>query len=221
VMKAKNVGIINVQDDYGTATANALEAAATKAGLTVVGRETYGARDNDFSPQLLSLKNKGAQAMVAISYVRDGALILTQRRTLGIDMPLLGNTSFVVPSLVDLVTPEDLGGAYIIIDAMLGAPMGPSSEKYVSRFVERFKMRADPFGSCYYDAAMILADAMRKVGTDREKIRAYFAAVKDYKGVTRVFSTDSKGDMAHSVALVKYAPGTKDISLVGYYPPQA
>jgi branched-chain amino acid transport system substrate-binding protein len=221
VMKAKNVGIINVQDDYGTASGNALEAAVKAAGLTVVARETYGARDNDFSPQLLSLKNKGAEAMVVFAYVRDGALILTQRRSLGIDIPLLGNTSFVVPSLVDLVTPEDLGGAYIMIDALLGAPMGPPSVAYASRFLERFKMRADPFGSCYYDAAMILADAMRKVGTDREKIRDYFAAVKDYKGVTRTYSTDARGDMAHSVALVKYTPGTKDVSLVGYYPPQS
>jgi branched-chain amino acid transport system substrate-binding protein len=81
-------------------------------------------------------------------------------------------------------------------------------------------MRADPFGSCYYDAAMILADAMRKVGPDREKIRDYFAHVKDYKGVTRIYTTDSRGDMAHNVSLVKFAPGTKDISLVGYYPPQ-
>jgi branched-chain amino acid transport system substrate-binding protein len=220
VMKAKNVGIINVQDDYGTASGNALEAAVKQAGLNVVVRETYGARDNDFSPQLLSLKNKGAEAMVAFSYVRDGALLLTQRRSLGIDIPLLGSTSFVVPSLVDLVTPADLDGAYVMIDAMLGAPMGPPSEKYVSRFLERFKTRADPFGSCYYDAAMILADALRKVGPDREKIRDYFAHVKDYKGVTRVYSTDERGDMAHNVALVKFAPGTKDISLVGYYPPQ-
>jgi branched-chain amino acid transport system substrate-binding protein len=220
VMKARNVGIINVQDDYGTASGNALEAAVKQAGLNVVVRETYGARDNDFSPQLLSLKNKGAEAMVAFSYVRDGALLLTQRRSLGIDIPLLGSTSFVVPSLVDLVTPADLDGAYVMIDAMLGAPMGPPSEKYVSRFLERFKTRADPFGSCYYDAAMILADALRKVGPDREKIRDYFAHVKDYKGVTRVYSTDERGDMAHNVALVKFAPGTKDISLVGYYPPQ-
>jgi len=220
VMKARNVGIINVQDDYGTASGNALEAAVKQAGLNVVARETYGARDNDFSPQLLSLKNKGAEAMVAFSYVRDGALLLTQRRGLGIDIPLLGSTSFVVPSLVDLVTPADLDGAYVMIDAMLGAPMGSASETYVSRFLERFKTRADPFGSCYYDAAMILADALRKVGPDREKIRDYFAHVKDYKGVTRVYSTDDRGDMAHSVALVKFAPGTKDISLVGYYPPQ-
>ena len=219
LIKAKAVGIIHVQDDYGTATANAIEAALKAAGGNVVAMESYNARDSDFSAQLLSIKNKGAQAMVGISYVRDGALVLTQRRALGIGLPMIGNTSFVVPATLDLVTPADVEGVYSLIDAMLGEPVGQKSVDYVKRFADRFKMRADPFGSCYYDAAMILADAMRKVGADRQKVRDYFAGVKDDKGVTRSFTTDSRGDMAHNVAVVSFASGTKDLKLIGYYPP--
>ena len=90
----------------------------------------------------------------------------------------------------------------------------------MTKFNDRFKMRADPFGSCYYDAAMILADALRKVGPDKAKIRDYFANVKDYKGVTRDFTTDSLNDMAHSIALVDFIPGTKEFQLVANYPLQ-
>jgi branched-chain amino acid transport system substrate-binding protein len=218
-MKAKDVGIIHVQDDYGTASANAVEAVFKAAGGNVVAMESYNARDNDFSAQLLSIKNKGAQAMVGISYVRDGALVLTQRRNLGITMPMVGATSYVVPALLDLVTPADVEGIVVVVDAVLGEALSPKSADYTKRFLDRFKMRADPFGSCYYDAAMILADAMRKVGPDKAKIRDYFAAVKDYKGVTRTFTTDDINDMAHNVALVDFKPGTKDLQLVSYYPP--
>jgi branched-chain amino acid transport system substrate-binding protein len=217
-MNAKDVGIVNVQDDYGNASATALETALTAAGIKVVARETYNPRDNDFSPQLLSLKNKGAQAMVAFSYVRDGALLLTQRRTLGLTFPMLGSTSFVVPSLLDLVTPADTNGIYSMIDAVLGKDRSPASADYMTRFNDRFKMRADPYGSCYYDAAMILAEGLRKVGPDKKKLRDYFAGVKDYQGVTRSFTTNARGDMAHNMALVDFTPGTKDLKLVGYYP---
>ena len=220
-LKAKDVGILFVQDDYGTASANAVEATLAKAGVKVAARESYNARDNDFSPQLLSLKNKGVQAMVAFSYVRDGALVATQRRTLGITTPMIGSTSFVVPSLLDLVTPADLQGVYSMIDAVLGKARSPASADYMTRFNDRFKMRADPFGSCYYDAAMILADALRKVGPDKAKIRDYFANVKDYKGVTRDFTTDSLNDMAHTTALVDFIPGTKEFQLVQNYPSPA
>ena len=220
-LKAKDVGILYVQDDYGTASANAVEATLAKAGIKVVARESYNARDNDFSPQLLSLKNKGAQAMVAFCYVRDGALVATQRRTLGITIPMIGSTSFVVPSLLDLVTAADVEGVYSMIDAVLGKSRSQASADYMTKFNDRFKMRADPFGSCYYDAAMILADALRKVGPDKAKIRDYFANVKDYKGVTRDFTTDSLNDMAHSIALVDFIPGTKEFQLVQTYPAQS
>jgi len=220
-MNARDVGIIHVQDDYGTATAAAIEAVLKASGANVVANESYNIKDNDFSAQLLNLRNKGAKAMVGVSYIRDGALLLTQRSNLGITIPMIGNTSFVTPTLLDLVTPADVSGIYSVIDAMLGSSISPASADYAARFLARFGMRADPFGSAYYDAAMILAEIMRKVGTDREKIRAGFAAVKDYKGVTRTFTTDAQNNMAHSVSLVDYAPGTKDMHFVTSFEPKA
>jgi branched-chain amino acid transport system substrate-binding protein len=220
-LKAKRIGIVHVQDDYGTASASIIAGLVKAAGGEVVATEAFGARDNDFSAQLLAVKNANAQAFVAVTYVRDGALLLTQRRTLGIDIPMIGGQAYVLPSLLDLVRPADFTNVYSMVDAVLGDAVGPRSAVFVKRFSERFKMRADPFASCYYDAAMMMADAMRKVGTDRTKIRDYFAAVKDYTGVTRSFTTDKRGDMAHNVALVTFVPGTKDISLVGYYPSAA
>ena len=217
-MKVDEVGIIQVQDDYGTGFANYLVDLLGKTNTKVVARETYNAKDNDFSPQLLSLRNKGAKAMALFSYVRDGALLLNQRRSLGIDIPVMGHASFANPTLLDLVTADDVKGAYSIADALLGEDVGPKSADFAKRFQERFKLRADPFGSCYYDAAMILAEAMRKVGPDRVKIRDWFQNLKDYKGVTRTFWTDEKGDTAHNVAIISFKPGTKDLQLVGYYP---
>ncbi len=217
-IKVKKVGIIHVQDDYGTASAKTAAAAIEKAGMEVVGSEAYNGRDNDFSPQLLSLKNKGAEVLIAISYVRDGALILSQHRTLGFDVPFMGNPSFILASLLNLVGPADTHNLYAMPDAVLGQDVSPKSVDYAKRFLARFNMRADPFGSCYYDAAMILANALRKVGPDREKIRDYFANLKDYKGVTRTFSTDARGETAHSVALVKFDEGTKEFHLIRHYP---
>lgn len=218
VLKAQNIGIIHVHDDYGTGSANSLEASAQAAGLNVVARETYSSGDNDFSPQLLSMKGKGVDAMMVVAYPRDGALLLTQRRRLDISIPIIGNVGFVHPALVDLVSAEDLNGVYSMIDALLGDSISPESGSYSARYLKQFQLKADPFGSCYYDAAMILADALRTVGPDRAKIREYFASVKDYKGVTRSYSTDARNDMAHDVALVKYSPNSKDTTLVGYYP---
>lgn len=91
--------------------------------------------------------------------------MLTQRRTLGITAPLIGNTSFVNPALLDLVTAPDVEGIYSMIDAVIGETRGPASQAYAARFLGRFKMRADPFGSCYYDAAMMLVTFVARVAS--------------------------------------------------------
>jgi branched-chain amino acid transport system substrate-binding protein len=212
----KPTGVMYVQDDYGLGAANTVEALLNAAGSSVVGKEAFGPRDNDFSAQLLNLKNKGAQLYVVIGYVRDTALILQQRRNLGITADFVTGQGTAMPSTLDLMTPPDVNGIVATIDAVLGEPVGPASVTYMKRFEERFKVKADPFGSAYYDGAMIVAEALRKVGPDREKIRDYLAGLKDFKGVTRVFGADEKGNLAHSAAIINFVPGTKDFTLQEY-----
>ena len=53
-------------------------------------------RDSDFAPQLLNMKNAGAEAVVVFGYIRDVGLMLKQRRALG-----LTNITFVSISSVN------------------------------------------------------------------------------------------------------------------------
>ncbi len=187
-MKAADVGILQVQDDYGAASANAFEAVLGRTNVKVVGREIYGACDYDFSAQLLSLKNKGAQALVAISYVRDGALVLNSGGPWASPPRSSATRRSAIPPCWTWSPPADVDGIYSIMDAVIGEARSPASGAYAAKLLDRFKMRADPFGSCSYDAAMILAEGLRKVGTDKAKLRDYFAAAKRYDGVTPTYT---------------------------------
>ena len=219
VLKKSKPGILYAQDDYGTGAANALEALLAKGGVTVVGKEAFNPRDNDFSAQLLSLKNKGADVIVSFNYNRDGALILKQRKSLGLTMPVVAGTGMVAPATLDLVDAEDLADVYSTADTILGEAISPASADFVKRYTALFKIKPDSFGTSYYDAALMLADALRKVGPDAEKLRAYLAAVKGFKGMARTYTTDTAtNNMAHSVVLVAFKPGTKDFVGVAVYP---
>jgi branched-chain amino acid transport system substrate-binding protein len=96
------------------------------------------------------------------------------------------------------------------MDAHLGPERGPAVADYVKRFKDRFKIDPDPFGSCYYDGAMILKQVLDKVGPDRVKIRDALKDVKGYEGVTNTFTTDADGNMVHSLAVFSIKPGTRD-----------
>ncbi len=220
-LKKSKPGILHTQDDYGLGAANAAEAALVAAGVPPVAKEAFAARDNDFSAQLLSLKNKGADVIVGFTYNRDGALILSQRKRLGIDIPYVGGSATIAPSTLTLIGADDLEGVLGVGDAVLGTAISPASADFVKRYASKFGFDPDPYGAAYYDGAMILADALRKVGPDRAKLRDHFAAVKGYNGISRSFTTDAENNMAHSLVLVRFKPGSKDYEAVATFPRQA
>jgi branched-chain amino acid transport system substrate-binding protein len=219
VLKKRKPGILYAQDDYGTGAATALEAQLAKGGITLAGKEAFNPRDNDFSAQLLALKNKGADVLVCFNYNRDGALILKQRKSLGLAVPVVAGTGMVAPATLDLVDADDLNSVYSTADTLLGAAISPASADFMKRCTDRFKQRPDSFGASYYDAALMLAEALKQVGPDAEKLRGWFAALKDFKGMARSYSTDTAtNNMAHSVVLVSFKPGSKDLVAVATYP---
>ncbi len=218
VLKKTRPGILHSQDDYGLGAANAVEAALAKAGVPIVAKEAFSPRDNDFSAQLLSLQSKGADVIVGFTYNRDGALILSQRKRLGIELPYVGGSATVAPSTLMLVGPGDLDGVLAVADAVLGSAISPASASFVKRYTEKFTFAPDPYGAAYYDGAMILANGLRQAGPDRAKLRDYLAAVHDYKGISRTFTTDAENNMAHTLVLVRFKPGTKEYEPVATFP---
>lgn len=217
VLKKKKIAIINVQDQFGNAIAELLRKQIVQRGGEVVATETHNIRDTDFAPQLQKVKNSGAEALVVFGYIRDQALIIKQRRALGLTgIPMVSVTSVNEDSMLSLIALEDLENVIGVADAVFGEanPNGPKSVKFVDDFTARFKVPPDGFGSVYYDGAMMVAEALRKVGPDREKIRAYLAGLQSYKGVTGTFGAAANGDMLHSVSIVEFIPGKKAVRVV-------
>jgi branched-chain amino acid transport system substrate-binding protein len=218
LLKATKPGVIAAQDDYGQGLARYVEANLSKASVTVVDKETFSPRDNDYSAQLLNLKNAGADAIACVTYNRDGALMLKQRRSLGMDtIPFVSGTGIAAPATMKLVDPGDTTNLYAFVDTVVGDAVSPASGAFVRRYAERFGFEPDPYGVAYYDSAMIMADGMRKLGTDPEKLRDYLAHLKGYVGLARVYTTDENQNMGNSVVLVKFDPNGH-FTLVAKFP---
>lgn len=206
----KKIGIIYVQNDFGQPGAIAAEKVVKAAGAEVVGMEAYAFTDNDMSAQIQALKNAGADCIICISYGKDGALVLKLAKEMGIDLPIIVSSGVMVPAARNLIAPDELANVNGVMDAYLAPERGPEVAAYIKNFKDRFKIEPDPYGSCYYDGAWILKKVMDEVGTDRVKIRDGLRKVKDYKGITNVFTTDADGNMVHSLAVFSFKPGTRD-----------
>lgn len=214
VIKAKKPGILYIQNDFGQGGAQTAAKRFEAAGIPVVGMEAYGQNDKDFSAQLLGLRSKGADAILIFNYPQDGALVLRQSKLLGFKMPLVTSSAALVPAAMQLLSPADLDGVWGVVDAFMDVSVGGKMKDYVERFKTKFGIDPDPYGLAYYDGALLMADGMRKVGTDPKALRGWLAAVKDWQGVGHVYAFDAKGNGVRDLAVVKAKPGTKTLELV-------
>ena len=214
VLKAKKPGILYIQNDFGQGGAQAAAKRFEAAGTPIVGMEAYGQNDKDFSAQLLSLRSKGTDAILVFGYPQDGALVLRQFKMLGFKIPVVASSGVLVPAALQLLSPADLEGVWGVVDTFMDASAGGRMKEYVERFKAKFNTDPDPYGLAYYDGALLIAEGMRKVGTDPKALRDWLAAVKDWRGIGHVYSYDAKGNGVRDMAVVKAKSGSKTLEFI-------
>lgn len=213
-LKGTKPGILYIQNDFGQGGAQVAAKQLEAAGLPPVATEAYGQTDKDFSAQLLRLRSKGADVILAFVYPQDGALLLRQAKMLGLKMPIVASSAAFVPAAMQLLSPGDLDNVWGVVDAFVDASAGERMKAFTAAYKAKFGTDADPYGLAYYDGAMLLAEGLRKVGTDPKALRDWLAGVKGWTGIGHVYTFDAKGNGVGDVAVIKAKPGTKTLELV-------
>ncbi|MHB1314831.1 MAG: ABC transporter substrate-binding protein [Christensenellales bacterium] len=115
-LKCKKIGILFVNDDFGTGGKDVIKAAAEALGATVV-EQGHNAGDKDLSGQILAIKNGGCDAVVTWTHTAEVALFARQRLELGLTIPYLGSVSVTESNTTDLLDANMLEGVYSVCDA--------------------------------------------------------------------------------------------------------
>ena len=213
-LKLKRVGLMGVEGDFGQGGMKVAAEVLKQLGVEAVGQEVYRAADKDMSAQLLSLKNKGAEAIVVFTYVAEPPIIFRQRRQLNLGIPLIGSSATCLPAATNVMTAQDMEGTYCFTDSLLVGNPDPKVHAWAERYQKEFNFPPDVYGVAYYDGMFILKQAIEKAGLEPQAIRDAIAATKDYKGIGATFSFDQRGEGVHQVVVLKPKPGTKDFELL-------
>ena len=213
-LKLKRVGLMGVEGDFGQGGMKVAAEVLKQLGVEAVGHEVYRAADKDMSAQLLSLKNKGAEAIVVFTYVAEPPIIFRQRRQLNLGIPLIGSSGSCLPAATNVMTAQDMEGTYCFTDSLLVGNPDPKVHAWAERYQKEFNFPPDVYGVAYYDGMFILKQAIEKAGLEPQALRDAIAATKDYKGIGATFSFDQRGEGVHQVVVVKPKPGTKTYELL-------
>jgi branched-chain amino acid transport system substrate-binding protein len=175
--------LVDVRNDYSIGLATYFREQFKTLGGQILAEQSYSEGDSDFHAQLTQLKAVNPEAIYVPGYYTEVGTIARQARELGIKTPFLGGDGWDSPKLWE-IGGEALNGSYFANHYSVDDP-SPAVQKFVGDYRARYKAVPDALAALGYDAARILADAMRRAGsTAGEKVRDALAATKDFPGVT-------------------------------------
>jgi branched-chain amino acid transport system substrate-binding protein len=206
-LKAKRVAILyDVRNDYSVGLRQYFTNTFKGLGGQIVAEQSYSEGDSDFRAQLTQLKSSNPEAIYVPGYYTEASTIARQARELGITAPLLGGDGWDSPKLFE-IGGKAIEGSYISNHYSTQDP-SPAIQKFVADYKAKYGAVPDALAALGFDAAKILADAMRRAGSSEgPKVREAIAATVDFPGVTGKITIDKDRNAVKPAVVLKVADG--------------
>lgn len=190
----KRIAVLHINNDWGIVSKDLFVKAARELGAEVLSVEAFFETEKDFTGVLTKLRGQKPDLLYIPSFYNEAALINKQREKLGwMDVAMMGPGSLYSPKLLEI------GGASVngLYTSAVFFPRDPRPEvqKFVKGFEARYKATPNMFAAVAYDAANLLAETIRKAGTDRKAIREELARSRDVPGVTGKITFTERRDV--------------------------
>jgi branched-chain amino acid transport system substrate-binding protein len=198
--------LTDVKQDYSVDLSRFFKEEFTKLGGAVIREQSYSSGDTDFRAQLSAIRAVRPDAVCVPGYYPEAGIIIKQGRSVGLTMPFIGCDGWANQSLID-VGGKATEGCYFTNHFSPDDP-APVVRTFVDRFKEKFGKTPDTFSALGYDAARLLAEAIKKAGSpDRAAVRAALSQMTGFDGATGRISIDAKRNAAKAGVIVTVKGG--------------
>lgn len=206
-LKLKKIALIHDTDAYGQGAAGAAKAALEGLKVTPTLITTFNTGDKDFTPQLVKIKDSKADGILAFSLQTEAGLIMKQVKSLGLDIPFIGSTSFSSKIAIDLAR-ENAENVYSVADYVPTTSLQKGQE-FAKRYKEKYSLESDFTGAINYDAFLLAAEAIKIAkSTDKNAVKQALASINEFNGATNTFSFDENNVGGTRALVVQIKSGT-------------
>jgi branched-chain amino acid transport system substrate-binding protein len=207
----KVVALIDVKQDYSVDLTKFFKDEFSKLGGMVVGEQSYATGDTDFRAQLTSIRVAQPDVVFVPGYYQEVALIVKQGRQIGLHMPFVGCDGWANQALLE-IGGKAVDGCYFTNHFSPDDPT-PIVKEFVAKFQEKYGAPPDTFAALGYDAARLLADAIKRAGsTDSKALRDALAETAGFEGVTGRISFDANRNASKPGLIVTVKGGKFEIA---------
>jgi branched-chain amino acid transport system substrate-binding protein len=183
--------------------------------LEIVADESFGVRDADMTTQLTKIKNTDAQVIISWTIGPAGSIVAKNVKQLAIKLPLVQCHGLPDPMYIELAGNASEGNVMPSTKLMAYNQL-PNSDPQKAVIVEFVRLYNEVYNydsqfpinahSGYaWDAIYIVANAMKKVGTNKAMLRDAIEQTKDYVGISGIYNItpmDHNGLGTNSMVMV-------------------
>ena len=197
-VKAKNVAIIWVNNDFGKGGLDTMKKALDTQGIKVAAEISTDPGQLDFSGAVLKAKQANADALFVYTNEEESARALRELRKQGYDKPIVGETVLTSQKVIELAG-EAANGATAHVGLTADAPQ-PTIRKYNEAFQKEYNAKSDHNGLKGYSAMYIVKAVTEKIGKFDQKafakaMHGVKLSAKEYPGVLLDVTFDDNGDL--------------------------
>jgi branched-chain amino acid transport system substrate-binding protein len=209
-LKAKNVAVIYINNDFGKGGRDAITKALEANGAKVVADISTDQNQVDFSAAVLRAKGTNADALFAYTNEEESARLLRELKKQGYNKPIVGETTLTSQKVIELAG-DAATGAVAHVGLTVDAPI-PAMLKFKAKFYQETKTISDHNGIKGYTGVYALKAAIEKVGKlDKKAVAAalHGLALKADKnpGIIMDVAFDDKGDIDRESFIVEVKDG--------------
>lgn len=177
-LNVKRLAVIYDQtQDAQAGDAEVCQSLKGKLGYEIVAFQAFNGGDQDFAPQLTTIKGAKPDAIYVASTTGDGIKITSQIRAMGMQQPLLtGYGNFQDPLYWD-GTSGGIKNCYTWTGRDYKNAEGPVAD-WLARYAKRFKLEVTTYSSYGYDSVYCVVEAVKRAnGTDRNKVNEVLKSI--------------------------------------------
>ena len=222
-LKAKGltkVALLTASDSFGKDGLSWLEKLAPEFGVSFAAKESFGPSDTDMTAQLTKIRSATPQAIVTWTIGPVGSIVAKNKAQLGIAIPLFQCHGLPDPKYIELAGKASEGDRMPATKLMVAEtlPGSDPQKKVIGEFVQLYQgvykydkeFPINTHSGYAWDAIAIVADAMKKAGTDPKALRAAIEQTKGHVGVSGVYNLtaeDHNGLGVDSMVMVQVKNG--------------
>jgi len=181
----KKVAIVSQRDAWGRSRYTPLLEAFKKKGMTPAADEEITGDANDATPQVLRLRQAGADAVIMLLYPKPAAVFVRDAAKLGFRPILIGQTALSDP----LAFREQVGVAgaldkFYTVNQMRYTPDDSQMDKYRALMQQAFPGdRLSVYNLFGIGSAQVVVEVLKRAGRDltREKVRDELAKLTGFE----------------------------------------